>query len=47
MTAAIERLRGKKDEGEDGIPAEFIKALEGHARKEFISLCMQICKDVI
>lgn len=45
VISAIDRLRGKKAEGEDGIPAEFIKALDSEARVKFVELCMDIYKD--
>ena len=40
--AAIERLKEKTAEGDNGIPAEFIKALNTSAQKEFFNICMDI-----
>ena len=42
LTAAIERLKEKKVEGDDRIPAVFIKALNTSAQKEFFNICMDI-----
>ena len=42
LTAVIERPKEKKAEGDDGIPAEFIKALNTSAQEEFLNICMDI-----
>lgn len=42
LRAAITRLKGGKAEGEDGIPAEFIAALDKGAQREFFNICMDI-----
>lgn len=42
LTAAIERLKGKKAEGEDGIPAVFTKALNTGVQREFCNICNSV-----
>ena len=42
LTAVIERPKEKKAEGDDGIPVEFIKALNASEQEEFFNICMDI-----
>ena len=42
---AIKHMKNKKAEGVDKIPAEFLKALDGRARKELVDLCTRMYED--